>query len=114
MTISITLAVVIANNNTLRGKHNNRLNLFNEASLLLHCYTYFLFSAYLPDPIVRFSIGKIVIMNTIFNITVNAFFIVRESCAKARKVYLHKRHDRKWMKHRKTMLKLWDKMRAEE
>lgn len=114
MTISITLAVVIANNNTLRGNQRKRLNLFNETSLLVHCYTYFLFSAYLPDPIVRFSIGKIVILNTIVNFIVNAFFIVKESCAGARKIHLQKRYDRKWMKHRKEMLEIKDKMRAEK
>jgi hypothetical protein len=106
MTISITLVLLIANNNTLKGKQRKRLNLFNETSLLLHCYTYFLFSAYLPDPTVRFSIGKIVILNTIVNFTVNAFFVIKDSCAGARKIYLLKRHDRRWMKYRKAMIKL--------
>lgn len=91
MTFSVPLVFIIANYETLRGKQRKRLSLFNEVSLLLHCYIYFFFSAYMPVLSLRNKIGTIVILNTIANLVVNSFFIVSDIYAGARTSYLKRR-----------------------
>jgi hypothetical protein len=91
MTLSIIFVFITANYKTLRGKQRKRLSLFNEASLLVHCYIYFFFSPYMPILSLRYKVGTIVILNTVTNFVVNAFFITRDIYAGARKSYLRKR-----------------------
>jgi hypothetical protein len=48
------MIIIAGESNVLKGKYANRLNLFNEVSLILNCYMYFLFCAFLPDPLIRY------------------------------------------------------------
>ena len=55
MTAMTTYMVIIAGmSNVLRGKRQNRLSYFNEVSLLMHCYLYFLLSSFVPNPELRY------------------------------------------------------------
>jgi hypothetical protein len=53
-----------------------RLEYFNEASILICCYHYFLFTDFVPDPEVRYSIGKVLIYVTIGNLLGNISLMV--------------------------------------
>ena len=53
-----------------------RLEYFNEASILICCYHYFLFTDFVPDPEVRYSIGKVLIYCTIGNLLGNISLMV--------------------------------------
>ena len=76
MTAGSTYFIIVASwSNVIKGRYNIRLNYFSEITLMVHCYIYFLFSDFLPDPAMRFYIGYIVMMNTIFNFSVNVLLI---------------------------------------
>jgi hypothetical protein len=80
MTAGSTLFIISAGmSNVLKSRYNRRLNYFNESSLLIHCYLYFLLSDFLPDPVLRYKVGFLLITNTCFNFALNAFLMVLES-----------------------------------
>ena len=114
MTASTVFLIIIAGQlNVLRGKSAKRLNLFNETSLLLHCYIYFLFCNFLPDPQLRFQFGYIVILNTLINFGLNAGLIVLASCAATRRSYARKKHEIKWKRFKKKQFELKEQMKIE-
>ena len=73
--------------------------------MLVHCYIYFFFSPYMPILSLRYKVGTIVILNTVTNFVVNAFFITRDIYAGARKSYLRNRKSRRLAKLRKKLIK---------
>jgi hypothetical protein len=107
MTAGSAFFITIAGmSNVLKGKYNNRLNFFNEISLMIHCYLYFLFSDFLPDPVVRFKVGFVLIWNTCFNFSVNVLLMLLTSSRNTRLTILRMRYNYKWDRYNKKLAKL--------
>ena len=105
MTAMTSYMVIIAGmSNVLRGKRLNRLNYFNEISLIFHCYMYFLLCRVVPDPVIRYKIGYFVIFNTIINFSVNAFFLVSQSLNETILKCRRKKHQMKLAKYKKQKM----------
>lgn len=80
MTAGSTFFIISAGmSNVLKGKYNKRLNYLNETSLLIHCYLYFLFSDFVPDPVLRYKVGFLLVANTCFNFSVNVLLMLIQS-----------------------------------
>ena len=59
-----------------------RLEYFNEACILVCCYHYFLFTDFVADPQVRYTVGKALIYvtvgNLLGNITIMIYFVIQK------------------------------------
>lgn len=64
-----------------RWKEDRRLEMFNELCILLCCYVYFLFTDFVPDPLLRKKIGNYLLFFTALNVGVNMFLILRTTIA---------------------------------
>jgi hypothetical protein len=57
----------------------NKLEIFNEYSILLATYHLFSFTAFVPDPETQYLMGWSIIFVTIFNMAVNVFIMLFKS-----------------------------------
>ena len=55
-------------------RSENRMQLFNEVSVLLFLYPFFLLTNYMPDLDARKSVGWSLVAVTLFNLAVNLLF----------------------------------------
>lgn len=60
-----------------RWREEKNLEFFNETCILLCGYTYFLFSDFLPDPVLRQTVGNYLLYFTGLNVFVNMFLILK-------------------------------------
>lgn len=54
----------------------NKLELFNEACLLVVSYHLFFFTSMVPDPEVQYQVGWSIIVVTLFNLGANMLIII--------------------------------------
>lgn len=62
--------------NAMNTKLQRRIEYFNDVCLLAACYHYFLFSDFVPDPELRYSIGYGSISIILINFGVNVGIIL--------------------------------------
>ena len=103
---SLMFIICAGMSNVHKDKYNKRLTIFNEVSLIVHCYLYFLFSEFLPDPVVRYSVGFALITNTAFNFSVNVFLMLFLSARDTRLTIKRWRHKRTWDRFNKKLAKI--------
>lgn len=77
-TIQVVL-IAMGFSHIYRWGADRRLEMFNEVCILLSCYVYFLFSDFVPEPLVRKRIGNYLLFFTGLNVGVNLFLIGKTS-----------------------------------
>ena len=83
MTLSCIFVVILFGySNTYRMSSARRLEFFNEATIMLCCYHLFLFTDYIDDPELRYTIGFSLIVCTVSNIAVNMALMLFETLKK--------------------------------
>ena len=65
---------------------------FNEACILLSMYHYFLFTDFVADPAMRYTMGEALLYITLFNILVNVLNLMKVVAV----IYLHKLKKLRW------------------
>ena len=71
-----TVIVALGLSNPFRWREDRRLEYFNECCVLSCCYVYFLFTDFVPDPLMRKEIGNYMLMFTGLNVVVNLILII--------------------------------------
>jgi hypothetical protein len=80
---------------------NRRLEFFNEATILICCYHTFLFTDFVDDPIMRYSMGYSLIGFTVLNIAVNICLMMMETGKSLLRVFKVIRFKYRGWRHRK-------------
>lgn len=62
-----------------RWRADRILEYFNECCILFCCYVYFLFTDFVPDPLLRKDIGNFLLFFTALNVVINLFLILKRT-----------------------------------
>lgn len=71
--------------NIYRWRFDRVLEYFNECCILFCCYVYFLFTDFVPDPLLRKKIGNYLLFFTALNVVVNLFLILKMTISGTRR-----------------------------
>ena len=91
----------------------NRLEVFNEVCIIGAAYHLFLFTEYVSDPELQYSIGWSIIGVTVLNIAVNMIIMLKTSFARLRLQYKKLRYQFRVFQLKRKKAKIEDEKRNE-
>ena len=73
--LSVTVIIIFGYSNVFFLPYDFKLELFNEFTILMCIYHCYLFTDFVPQPETRYSVGFSLIGCTVFNFSVNGYFM---------------------------------------
>lgn len=96
--VIIGVFIVMGMSNVYRWRFDRVLEYFNEVCILLCCYVYFLFTDFVPDPLLRKDIGNYLLFFTALNVVINLALILKMTISGTHRQYKINRNKKAYMK----------------